>query len=65
MKVYLVEAFDGEPYAHYRWVHSVFSTKEKALAFIKGMGAEAHEENLDNYEYGYYIEQDVVEKEVK
>lgn len=65
MKVYYVEAFSGEQYTDYTWVHSIYSTKEKAEAFIKGMGPGVHDENLADYEYGYYIRQDCVEMEVQ
>lgn len=34
MKVYVVMAFDAEPYSHGSWVHGIYSSKEKAEAVI-------------------------------
>jgi len=63
MKVYYVEAFSGD--GEDTWVHSIYSTKEKAKAFIKGMGPGVQEEDSANYDLGYYIRQDCVEMEVQ
>jgi len=65
MKVYYVEDFSAEEYTDYTWVHSVYSTKEKAEAFIRGVGLGVQDEDLPKHEYGYFVRQDCVEMEVQ
>lgn len=65
MKVYYIEAFSAEEYTDYTWVDSIWSTKEKAEAYIKSMGKGPHGVDNSNYDYGYFLRQDCVEMEVK
>jgi len=65
MKVYYVEAFSAEEYTDHTWVDSVYSTREKAEAYIEGMGKGPHGVDVPNYDYGYFLRQDCVEVEVQ
>lgn len=63
MKVYVVQAFDAEPYSYGSWVHGIYDSKEKAEAVLGSMG-EVFEADEDGYG-GYMLSRDVEEIEVQ
>lgn len=65
MKVYIVMAFDAEPYSDSPdWVDSVWDSYEKAQDHIKkNRGVQGAKP--ENFDFGYCLSQTVVEKEVQ
>ena len=63
-KVYIIRWFTAEPYENWEGVHSVFLSREKAVAFLEEKGKGPHENDLEEGDYGYYLS-DVEEYEVE
>lgn len=55
MKVYIIEAYDGEPFSDLHWVEAVFSSQAAADSYLLERGKGPHDEDLENHEYGYYL----------
>lgn len=53
--VWVLEAFDAEPYSTASWIHGVYSTKEQANKAKSELGTAPYEEDLENYEAGFYL----------
>lgn len=65
MKVYIVSWFTMEEWEHYSGIEKVFSTREKAEAFVKEHKNVVLDEDLENYEYGRRISGHIQEIEVE
>lgn len=65
MKVYVVEAFTAEPYEDYRWIHAIYSSRDKALASLPQNEYQVFNEDNQNYEYGYRISGNIQEVELQ
>lgn len=63
MKVYVVEAFDAEPYTYGRWIHGIYSSKEKAEAVL-GPLYKVYGADEDGYG-GYMLSDSIVEVSVQ
>jgi hypothetical protein len=69
LKVYLVEAFDAEPYSQISWIDSVFDSLEKAQAYINAnkneMGWSKEIKDDEEGGYGHYLSDYIAVKEVQ
>jgi hypothetical protein len=65
MKVYIVQALSANAYDNFSWPHSVYYTKEKAEAFIRGCGNTMQEADRDLFGEGWFVDKDVLEMEVQ
>jgi len=61
VKVYIVTAFTAEEWENHSWIHSVYSTREKAEASIKEVGMGVQEEDQADFLSGWFLSQNCEE----